>query len=390
MKDLYFSSQSHQPFFLLMSINALVSMLLFMLNYKGIVTLNLSSSSFHTYSIIFLIFTPAILALIFTTFSHHSTKSAITQKAYMRVFNRFAIGSIVFIIGVLSSELLYSIGMLILLAGHISAIKILIDIYERSQSTSRDDIFWIFSSMLVGVSSHFFFIAGDTFWFPLESFAIQLAIYLYLFLVTFFVAQRMVPFCVHSMIEKNLYIIKIIILLLVMHLFLKSIQSNLSFITHFILAYLTTKELLRLKLPFPNPNPLLGILHIAICWIPIAFTVGGISNLISLVNGTPFLYLDMHLLMLGFIFTMIIGLATRVTLSHSRNMMQADPWIHLLFILTQIVIIVRILTSLVSAWRWESMTLFDISITIWLITFAGWTMRFFPLLKYLTKINVIL
>jgi len=387
MKDHYFSSQSHQPFFLLMSINALASMLLFMLSYKGIITLNLSSSSFHAYSIIFLIFTPAILALIFTTFSHHSSESAITQKAYMKVFNRFAIGSIIFIIGVLSSELLYSIGMLILLAGHISAIKILIDIYERSQSTSRHDAFWIFSSMLVGVSSHFFFIAGDTFWFPLENFAIQLAIYLYLFLITFFVAQRMVPFFAHSMIEKNLYIIKIIILLLIMHLFLKSIQSNLSFITHFILAYLTAKELLKLKFPFPNPNPLLGILHIAICWIPITFIIGGISNLISLLNGTQFLYLDMHLLMLGFIFTMIIGLATRVTLSHSQNMMQADLWIHILFSLTQIVIIVRILTSLASAWGWDIMTLFDVSITLWLITFATWSMRFFPLLLHNKKLQ---
>ncbi|HIC99687.1 MAG TPA: hypothetical protein EYP08_08775, partial [Pyrodictiaceae archaeon] len=40
-----------------------------------------------------------------------------------------------------------------------------------------------------------------------------------------------------------------------------------------------------------------------------------------------FLALDIHMLLLGFVFTILIGFGTRVTIGHSGNMMQADKWV---------------------------------------------------------------
>ncbi len=382
MKENYFLSQPHQPFFVLAFISAIVSMLIFMLSYKGILTLTLLPSSFHSYTIIFLLFTPAFLAFIFTTFPRFASTPAIEKSLYLKVFGLFTICFILFIVGALTTALLYKIGMVVLLVAHSWAIKILIGIFNSSKMEDKHDIFWILLAMLFGLVSHLLFIVGESFWMPLQSFAIQVGIYLYLFLLAFSIAQRMVPFFSHCMVDKNMHLLKVVALLLALHIILETIHPHLSFIADFALAFFIGKELFRWSLPFPNPNPLLWILHLSLYWIPVAFTFGAMSNLTSLINGTNFLFLDIHTLILGFVFTILIGFGTRVTIGHSGNMMQADMWVKILFNWTQVVVIMRLITSMVSAWGWDFTILFDISVTVWLIMFVLWGIRFFKVLIF--------
>ncbi|TET90215.1 MAG: NnrS family protein [Sulfurovum sp.] len=380
MKEHYFFSQPHQPFFVLGFVNAIVTMLIFMLSFKGVLTLTLTPSGFHAYSLIYLMFTPAFLAFIFTTFPRFASTPVIEESLYLKVIGLFAIGSLLFVLGALTSAILYKIGMLILLGAHFWAIKILTGIFNTSKMEDKHDIFWILLAMVFGLISHLLFIVGESFWLPLQSFAIQVGIYLYLFLVAFSVAQRMVPFFSHCMVDKNVYLLKVVTQLLTAHIILETIHPHLSFIADFALTYIVAKELFRWSLPFPNPNPLLWILHLSLYWIPVAFLFGGMSNLTSLINGTSFLFLDIHILMLGFVFTILIGFGTRVTLGHSGNMMQADMWVKVLFNWTQLVVVMRLFTSMAAAWGWNFMVLFDISVTVWLIMFILWAVRFFAVL----------
>ena len=380
MKDNYFFSQPHQPFFVLAFINAIVAMLLFMLSYKGIVALTITPSFFHSYSLIFLVFTPAFLAFLFTTFPRFSGMPAIEKSLYLKVFGLFAAGTLLLLIGAVASLIVYKLGMVVLFAAHAWAIKILMDIFNSSRAGDKYDTFWILLAMGLGLVSHLLFVVGEFSGLPLYNLPIQIGIYLYLFLVAFSVAQRMVPFFSHCAVDKNTSFLKVVFLLLALHVILEALHPHLSFIADFILTYITAKELFRWKLPFPNPNPLLWILHISLYWVPIAFLFGGMSNVISLINGTAFLFLDIHTLMLGFVFTILIGFGTRVTIGHSGNMMQADRWVTLLFNWTQVVVALRLLTSMASAWGWDFMILFDISVTVWLIMFILWALRFFPVL----------
>ncbi len=376
----YFLSQPHQPFFLLGFTNAIVSMLIFMFSYKGILTLTISTTTFHAYSLIYLLFTPAFLAFVFTTFPRFSGTSSIEKSIYTKIFWLFVIGTLLYILGAMSNVLIYKLGMLVLFSAHAWGIQVLIGIYKKTKVDDKYDLFWILFAMIIGLVSHVLFILGESFFFVLQGIAIQIAVYLYLFLVTFSVAQRMVPFFSHCMIEKNLTLLKTVTVLLVAHIILELIYTHLSFIADFTLAFIIGKELLRWKLPFPNPNPLLWILHIALFWVPLAFLFAGISNLTSLLSGTSLLLLDIHTLMLGFVFTILIGFGTRVTLGHSGNMMQADKWVTGLFYWTQVVTVLRLLVSLFAAWGWDYMILFDISVTVWLLMFIFWAVRFFAVL----------
>ncbi len=376
----YFFSQPHQPFFILAFINAIVTMLIFLLTYKGVLNIAISSSNFHAYGLIYLLFTPAFLAFLFTTFPRFASTPVIEKKDYMSVFSLYYLGSAIFVLGSIASPVLSAIGMIMVFVGHVMGILILKNIYTKTTMEDKHDIYWILLAMKFGVFAHFLYIVAQLFYMPLMGLSMEISIYLYLFLLTFSVAQRMVPFFSHSMTGRNDHLLKVVFALLVLHILLEGIYTHSSFIVDIALGLLIGKELLRWKLQFPNPNPLLWILHTALYWVPIAFIIGGLTNFLSLTTGISFLALDIHILILGFVFTILIGFGTRVTIGHSGNMMQADKWTVRLFYWTQVVVGMRILVSLVAAFGWNFMVLFDISVTVWLLMFIAWAVRFFEVL----------
>ncbi len=379
-QDNYFFSQPHQPFFVLAFISAIFTMLLFFLAYNGFISFAIEATSFHIYGLTYLVFTPAFLAFLFTTFPKFSYTPAIVKKTYMRIFSFFYLGATLFLLGSVISPILSAVGMVLIFVGHTAGMLILKNIYATSAMEDTHDIFWILRAMQLGVLAHLLFIIGETFHVPLSVLSTEMSNYLYLFLLTFAVSQRMVPFLSHCMVEKNKTLIRNVFLLLVLHVVLESIVANSAFLVDLLIAYLIGKEVLSWKLPFPNPNPLLWILHVAMYWIPVAFLMGGLTNLVSFFLDISFLALDTHSLILGFVFTILIGFGTRVTLGHSGNVMQADRWTTILFYWTQVVVVVRILVSLVSALGWNFMTLFDISVAVWIVMFVVWAIRFFAVL----------
>jgi len=384
----YFFSQPHQPFFILAFISAAVTMFIFMLAYKGGLQMAVSPVEFHIYGLTYLMFTPAFFGFLFTTFPRFTATPAIKKEVYIRIFSIYYIGAVLVLLGSIVTPIFSGLGMAVVLTGHIMGTDILRKIYLKSTMDDKHDVFWILTAMQLGVLAHFLFIISALFYPPLMGISIEISIYLFLFLLTFSVAQRMIPFFSHSMAGRNDYLMKTIFGLLVLHVLLEGIYSNSAFIVDLIIGLLIGKELLRWKLPFPNPNPLLWILHIALFWVPVAFIVSGLANLITLLSDVTFLALDIHMLILGFVFTVLIGFGTRVTIGHSGNMMQADKWTTLLFYGTQVIVGLRILVSLVAALGWNFMIVFDISATAWLILFIGWAIRFFAVLISGKKLTV--
>lgn len=376
----YFFSQPHQPFFVLAFISAIVTIFVFLLAFKGRLFLSMTPSNFHIYGLTFLVFTPAFLGFLFTTFPKFTSTQPVAKKSYIHIFTILYFGAILFLLGSIVSPFLSAIALLLIFYTHVRGFLILNKIYATAITDDKHDIFWILLSMAFGVLSHFLFIVGQIFYMPLMIIATEIAMYLYLFLLTFAVAQRMVPFFSHCTHVKNRKLLKSVFLLLLFHIFIDWIYPNSSFLIDFALAYIIGKEILSWELPFPNPNPLLWILHIALYWIPVSFILAGLTNFVSLISEIHFLALDIHTLILGFVFTIFIGFGTRVTLGHSGNIMHADQWTTYLFYWTQVVVVTRVLVSLVAAFGWNIMVLFDISVAAWLILFIAWGARFFSVL----------
>ncbi len=376
----YFFSQPHQPFFVLAFVNAIVTMLIFLLSYKGVIHMAITPSHFHAYGFTYLLFTPAFFGFLFTTFPRFASTPVIEKNTYMRIFNFYYIGSTLFLLGSMVSPFLSAVGMITLFIGHTSGYLILKNIYTTTTMEDKHDIYWIQLAMAFGLGAHLIFIVGQLWVVSFIGFSTEISTYLYLFLLAFAVAQRMVPFFSHCMVEKNMALLKQLFILLVLHILLEGFKTNTSFVVDLLIAYLTGKEILRWKLPFPNPNPLLMVLHVALFWVPVAFALSGLTNFISLISDVSFLALDIHTITLGFVFTILIGFGTRVTLGHSGNQMSADKVTTFLLAWTQVVVLLRILTSFGAAFGLNFMILFDITATAWLIMFVAWALRFFAVL----------
>ncbi|MCK4441286.1 MAG: NnrS family protein, partial [Sulfurovaceae bacterium] len=361
----------------------IISIFIFSLLLKGTILSEVSSANYHAYSLIFLMFTPAFFAFLFTTFPRFSGNPPIEKIVYLTILVPFSIGSFFFLFGTLTFSIIASIGMIITLIGHLLGINILRKLYKSTIMKDKHDIFWILLSMSAGGVAHLLFIIGyfsNSIWLIL--FAIQIAIYLYIFLVAFSVAQRMVPFFSHRMIDRDDLFLRNVSLLLVGHIVLEMIKPHLSFISDFALMYIIANETLEWKLPFPNSNPLLWILHLSIFWVPVAFLFSGLTSVVSIFSNINFMFLDIHLLVLGFAFTILIGFGTRVTLGHSGNQLKVDRLTTILFYWTQVVVISRMITSLIFSFGWNFLFWFDITVTAWLVLFGVWAYRFFGILIF--------
>ena len=377
MKNSYFLSQPHQPLFLLAFFNAIVLMLIFMLSFKGVIELSTYPIIFHSYSLVYLFFTPAFLGFLFTTFPRFLATNPIDKSFYIRIIALFYIGSISFIAGSLISFIIYQIGILLIFIALLFSVKKLYEIHKSSEAPNKHDTFWILVGFAFGLLANILFIFINLDNLYLLEVAVQISIYLYLFLVAFSVGQRMIPFFSHCFITKNENFLKYVTILLIIHVALEVLYAGSSFFINLILAYIIGKELYRWKLPFPNPNPLLWILHIALYWIPIAFLLNAISSALVFFYDINSLYLGIHTLMIGFVFTVLIGFGTRVTIGHSGNMMFANKLTKFIFLWTQIVVLLRIVTSIVAtSQNMNFMILFDISVTVWLVAFIVWLYQF--------------
>ena len=358
-------------------------MLLFLLSTKGLITPLINPFHFHAYTLIFTVFTSFFLGFLLTTFPRFSQTPPLEKKVYTRIFALLLVGVILFVLGSFSTMLVTSLGAFFILLSQLYAGYLFYTIYKSSTLTDKHDQFWILTAWLEGIVAQLLFILSFLEIIPINPLTIGVGVYLYLILIALSVAQRMVPFFSHLFIERNQRLLKTIFILFMLKVFSDLFAIKIGFFFLIVAGIILGKEILRWKLPFKQADAILWILHLSIFWLPLSLIIGGLSELAGLIFERDFLALSIHLLVLGFLSTIMIGFGTRVTLGHSGNQMRVDKTTKILFYLTQIIIYFRALYSFSG-----STLLFDITATLWMVLFSAWAIKYFPLLikgKLLTK-----
>jgi len=390
-KQNYFLSQPHQPFFVLAIINAVVMMLIFALNYKGVLTLQDDTLSFHVYSLIFLVFSNAFTGFLFTTFPRFCQAEVIDKKYYSNIFYANAFGSLVFLAGAFISHILLIFAMAILFVSQVFIVLKLRYIYQTGIISDKKDSFWILNAQYFGVFGSFLFVLSAIATefglnFDILTSAINISFYMYLIFLAFSVAQRMVPFFSHSFAQKNSNFIKFVFILFL----LKSLFASLDFtiaqiIVDVLLGAYMLIEFRRWELhPFSSPA-ILWVLHLALFWLPTAFFLSALSLVAQMLLHIDFFFLNTHLLAIGFLTTVLIGFGTRVILGHSGQAPHADRVATYIFWFIQVVVLLRVLYSFNIAFGWDKNFLFDISFTAWLVLFLVWGARYIRVLIFGSK-----
>ena len=383
----YFLSQPHQPFFILAIANAILMMLVFALSYKGILSLQVSTLTFHTYTMVFTIFINVFTGFLFTTFSKFCQHQVIEKNNYTKIFFANLLGTILFSVGSFSNELLLQIGMLLLFISNAYIVYILNSIYKNGQATDKKDAFWILVANYFGLFAHLLFLLSS-FIIGLENIAVKISFYLYLIFLTFAVAQRMIPFFSHSYEPKSEKLLVVIFILFVLKTLFSITDIKIAeIVVDTLLGFFLLREFLRWKLSPLNAPAILWVLHLGLFWLPTAFILSAISLISELFLDTNFYFLNIHLLAIGFLTTTLIGFGTRVTLGHSGQSPHADKFAIALFWFIQVVVLLRALYSVNIAFGWNLHFLFDISFTTWLILFILWGGRYAKVLVFGSKIN---
>jgi len=382
-KENYFLSQPHQPFFIAGVIWALVSMLIFMASYKlmlkGDAQTLLSPSSFHAYSLIFIVFTQFFIGFLYTTFSRFCQSEPVKKPYYIRTFFLYQLGSVLVSVGLFTSSALMYTGMGVLFLAQGVFLYMLQRIFTSAQAEIKDDPFWILTSIYIGTAAHALFIAESILgW---DYFSIPFAFNLYLIFLTFSVAQRMVPFFSHTLVQKRSGFVVTVFFALIIKSFADVLNKDIiESVVSLLLGLYILFEAFRWKLSFSQAPNILKILHIALFWMPISLILGSFFTLGEVILQTGFAFADVHMLALGFLTTIIIGFGTRVTLGHSGQPPHADTTTLILFYITQVVVFVRLAYSIIFGFDLSMLWFFDLSLTLWIVMFVFWGWKFAPVL----------
>lgn len=381
-KENYFLSQPHQPFFVFGVLWAIISMVFFTLSHRGLITLSIPENEFHLYSLAFLVFAQFFHGFLFTTFPRFCTSITIPREVYIRIVWLYQIASVLFFIGMLVSVWMVLVAMCAGLFAHTMAIFTLHWVYKIGQSPLKQDPYWILIAHGIALASHLFWIiayAISLFWDIQGWFELIVPIIVNFFFVflTFSVAQRMIPFFSHSQEAKSPYFVEIVFWLLVLKTFLAMSAFAIGeAVISILLALYLLREFLRWKLhPFQSPA-IVWILHLALFWLPIALLIGGILQIIEILYAIDFLFAGVHLLVLGFLTTVLIGFGTRVTLGHSGQPPHADTLTIVLFWWTQIIVLFRFALSVDIALGASHGWLFDAAAFVWILLFIIWGGRY--------------
>ncbi|ADV46717.1 NnrS family protein [Nitratifractor salsuginis] len=376
-KLVYFFSQPHQPFFALGLFNALAVMLLFIPAFRGM--LSIDARLLHAYGMIFLVFTNFFYGFTYTTFTRFSAQPPIEERRYLRVWVLNLLAALSFYVSLWMPPLFYVAALLMALS-FAYTLRIFMGIYAKAPEPKKDQ-YWIIVGFGMGALADLLFLLAQI---PCRhcrsglyfDMGVEVGIYLYLIFLPAVIAFRMVPHFSRCMnYRKSRGFDGVLLLLLLAHVLLSQAWPKGLFAVDLLAALWLGRELWRMELPFPNPDPLLWGLHLALFWLPLGFLAGAAVEFFEAWFGYASLYLPLHLLVLGFLTTIMIAFGTRVTLGHGGAVLGMDRWGAWLLWMTQVVVLGRLALSLAAA-QGSISPWFDISATLWIVLFVLWTAKY--------------
>ncbi len=380
------TTKPHKLFFFGGSANAIITMLMLLLHYQGLLYTKISLPTFHAYTLIFTVFTQFFAGFLFTMFPRFLATSAITRESYLKPFLLLNLSAILFIFCAFAAPSFTPITAIGIFIAYLMIGQVLWQSNRQSSITARFDVNWILSALAAGAISHLFFLwsfidPGQTI---IRQAAIQSGVFLYLFMLILTLSQKMIPFFTEGKVtgykanRSHYFLHTIAGLLLIKVLFTIFSLNSYGFIDG-LLFIITLSEFIRWRLPVRQVEAILWVLYLSLIWIPISFLLYAIEGFTP--SSFIFEKAPLHAIAIGYFTTILIGFSTRIILGHAGQKPAADRYTIMLFALVQIIATTRIMAGLSLN---SEIPLFLEAITLstlmWLGLFIFWLKRYIKLL----------
>jgi uncharacterized protein involved in response to NO len=337
----------------------------------------------HAFLMVYGVFPFFIFGFLFTVYPRWLRGKAIGHRAYVPVFALMFGGILLFTAGLVLDRRIVALALMLFLAGWAGALISLLRVYARARERGPHERL-LNLALAAGLLSIAVFLAavltGST---PLFALARELGLWLFLVPVVFLVSHRMIPFFSQSALMNYIMVRpawgpSLMAVCVIAHAgFELGGLPQWRFLADLPLAVAALHHSYVWQFHRSFHSRLLAMLHIAFLWLGIGMGLYAAQSLVLLATGTDTLgRAPLHALGIGFLTSMIVAMASRVTLGHSGRALSADTltWAVLLGVNASAVLrIAGEFLPPVASW------LNLLAALVWLAALLPWVLRYLPM-----------
>ena len=384
-----FSAEPHRMLFLAGAVQLLLTLAWWLVELATRATGFLSPTTAlpaawgHAFLMVYGVFPFFIFGFLFTVYPRWLRGAAIGRRAYVPVFALLFGGMLLFTAGLVLDRRIVVLALVLFLAGWGGALASLLRVYARARQRGPHErlLNLALAAGLLGIAV--FLVAVLTGSARLFALARELGVWLFLVPVVFLVAHRMIPFFSSSTLINYIMVQPawgppLMLVCVTGHaLFELAGFPQWRFLADLPLALAALHHSYVWQFRKSFHARLVAMLHIAFLWLGIGMTLYAVQSLVLLASGTDYFgRAPLHALGIGFLTSMIVAMASRVTLGHSGRALSADTltWAVLLGVNASAVLrIAGEFAPPVASW------LNLLAALVWLAALAPWVWRYLPM-----------
>jgi uncharacterized protein involved in response to NO len=320
-----------------------------------------------------------MFGFLLTTFPRWLGRPDLPWTRYVPVAGCVFGGYVLANVGLLDLPWLLKLGVAVMLAGYLIGVWTLAGVLRASVAERKSHARSCLAALSLGSLGLAVFLAY-LFGAPADCalLAIKLGTYGLLLPIYFTVMHRMLPFFSGNMVAGYKVVrpdwsLPVVWVLLLAHLLLEWRGAlGWLWLADVPLAVVFAWHALTWQ-PWKAMRPgLLAVLHLAFAWLPVAFVLYAVQDVVYAASGHLILgRAPLHALGIGFFGSMLVAMVTRVTQGHSGRPLQMGAVAWLCFGLLQVVALLRIRAELGGdVYLWLVIAAYG-----WLLAFLPWVLR---------------
>jgi uncharacterized protein involved in response to NO len=347
------------------------------------VTTALPAAWGHAFLMVYGVFPFFIFGFLFTVYPRWLRGAVIARRAYVTVFVLMFGGILLFTAGLVLDRRIVVLALILFLTGWASALASLLRVYAHAPERGPHERLLNIALAAGLLGSAVFLAAVLTGSARLFVLARELGLWLFLVPVVFLVSHRMIPFFSQSALMNYIMVRpawgpSLMAVCVSAHAALElSGLPQWRFLADLPLAVAALHHSYVWQFRRSFHARLLAMLHIAFLWLGIAMSLYAVQSLALLATGIDYLgRAPLHALGIGFLASMIVAMASRVTLGHSGRALSADTLTWAVLLGVNACALLRIAGEFVpQVSGWLSL----LAALVWLAALLPWVLRYLPM-----------
>lgn len=343
----------------------------------------------HAFLMIYGFFPFFIFGFLFTTYPNWMNGEKVKPSEYMTTCLLMAAGIGLFYAGLLFDKTIIMAGVAIMLTGWSVAVVVLFHILFKARGQDKRHAVVTSAALLMGWLG----MAAYLLWLMIENsaaldFSRTAGIWFFLLPIVLTVSHRMIPFFSSRVLENYVLIRPYWILWMMLactagHGCLQWLEMPVYlWMVDFPLALCALYLSYQWGFLRSFSVSLLAVLHVSFAWLGVSMVLYGVQSLIFMLSDSTVMLFGLaplHALAIGYFASMVLGMASRVTIGHSGRPLELDRFTWLLFLGFQAVAVLRILADSSLAMAQMAPMLYVFAGIVWLVCFTLWAVRYVPI-----------